>query len=329
MAPAPPISTDLRPPVLHSAVRATLPNAALWRDVLALTKPGIVRMVMVTVAVGFALRWITAPAVGRPVDMTLALALCLIGSALSAAGANTLNHAVEAPRDARMVRTRERPVAAGRIPQTRGLLLGALMSVLGVGVLLTISGPAPAIVSLVTILSYILAYTPLKPVTPLNTIVGAVPGALPPLIGWSAAADGAWTSLAEPGGWSLVTIMFLWQIPHFLAIAWKYRDDYAAGGYRMLPAAHDGERRTARTTLTWTIALFGASFLPVLMVPGMLGWLYGAVALLGGFTMLRAAVAMAKRRDDASARRLFIASVIYLPMLFFGLVADALLGAIL
>jgi len=323
------MSAKLRPATLDSAVLASLPDAALWRDVLAMTKPGIVRMVVVTVAVGFALRWITGASLGRPLDMTLALAICLLGSALSAAGANTLNQAIEAPRDARMARTRERPVASGRIAPTRGVLLGALMSVLGVGILGMISGPAPAIVSLGTILSYVFIYTPLKPVTPLNTIVGAIPGALPPLIGWSAAADGAWSSLAEPGGWSLVVIMFLWQIPHFLAIAWKYRDDYALGGYRMLPGARDGALRTAQAAMVWTIGLIGATFLPLLVLPHMLGWMYNAVAIPCSVAMLRAAYAMAEKRDDASAKQLFITSVIALPLIFFGLVADALLGTLL
>ena len=310
---------------LDASVVASLPDAALWRDVLALTKPGIVRMVVITVAVGFAVRWISTP-VGRPLDMALAMVLCLIGSALSAAGANALNQAIEGPRDAKMRRTRNRPVASGRMAPTRGLLLGALMSFLGVAVLATIFGPAPAAVSLATILSYVGIYTPLKPVTPVNTIIGAVPGALPPLIGWSAAADGTWASLAEPGGWSIVVIMFLWQIPHFLAIAWKYRDDYALGGYRMLPSADNGEARTAHAAFIWTIALVGASLIPVLVIPGMFGWVHGAVALASGGWMFAAALRMARRRDDASAMHLFVASIIYLPIVLIGLVADGLVG---
>jgi protoheme IX farnesyltransferase len=311
--------------VLDARVLASVPDAALWRDVLALTKPGIVRMVAVTVAVGFAVRWATAP-VGGMVDMGLALAICLIGAGLSAAGANALNQAIEAPRDAQMRRTRERPVASGRMAPTRGMLLGGLMSFLGVAVLATVSGPAPAAVSAATILLYVCIYTPLKPVTALNTIVGAVPGALPPLIGWSAAADGSWASVAEPGGWSIVVIMFLWQIPHFLAIAWKYRDDYARGGYRMLPSTADGERRTAHTALVWTVAMVGASLVPVLVVPGLFGWVHAAVATVSGGWMLAAAMRMSRDRDDASAKRLFIASVIYLPILLIGLVVDALVG---
>ena len=313
---------------LDAAVLASLPDAALWRDVLALTKPGIVRMVAVTVAVGFLARWLSGP-LGHPVAMGLAFAMCLVGASVSAAGANALNQAIEAPRDAMMRRTRERPVASGRMAPKRGLLLGALMSFLGVAVLATCFGPAPAAVSAATILSYVFIYTPLKPVTTLNTIVGAVPGALPPLIGWSAAEDGSWHALAEPGGWSIVAIMFLWQIPHFLAIAWKYRDDYSRGGYRMLPSAPDGEYHTGHTAFMWTIALVGASLVPMYAIPGVVGWVHAPVALLSGAWMFRAALRMARGRDDGSAIRLFIVSIIYLPLVLLGLVADLVLSAAL
>jgi protoheme IX farnesyltransferase len=314
--------------VLDARVLASVPDAALWRDVLALTKPGIVRMVAVTVAVGFAVRWATMP-VGGPLDMGLALVMCLIGAGLSAAGANALNQAIEAPRDAQMRRTRERPVASGRMAPTRGLLLGVLMSFLGVAVLATVSGPAPAAVSAATILLYVCIYTPLKPVTALNTIVGAVPGALPPLIGWAAASVGPWRGMNEPGGWTLFALMFVWQVPHFLAIAWKYREDYARGGHAVLPVVDPSGVRTAWAAMVWALALVPVSLAPVVAMPGRVGLVYVVVATVAGLMFAWSGVRFARTLADREARALFFGSIAYLPVVLITLVADVALTKLL
>jgi protoheme IX farnesyltransferase len=318
------------------------------RDSLAaiveLTKPRITRLVTITAAVGFVLA-----ALGRrwqPLELALAAAGALLGTALSSAGASALNQWLERDRDALMVRTAHRPLPDGRITPPLALAAGLCLSAIGVLTLLALAGPAPAIIALLTILLYVLVYTPLKPFTPLATLVGTIPGALPPLIGWTAAAApgaaspeslrDAFVGPAAWGGWSLVVLMIVWQVPHFLAIAWMHREDYARAGYRMLPgdnaeASPGGpgirvQPVTGAIILLWSAALLPITLAPAMVIPDRLGWIYVAIATLVGVPFLAAAGVLAVRRTRGDARRVFFASIIHLPLVLVAMVADALLG---
>jgi heme o synthase len=282
-----------------------------WPAVLAdLFKARLTFLVLLTTLVGF------YAGSDRPVSLWL-LAHTLMGTALLACGAAALNQYLERDYDARMQRTQGRPLPAGQLAPETARLLGTVCALAGllylsVGVnLLTGSLGAG------TLASYLFLYTPLKRVSWLNTLVGAVPGALPPLMGWTA-AQGRWSL---EGGW-LFAVQLFWQVPHFLAIAWLYREDYARGGFVMLPNVDPAGTRTSRVVLASTAGLLAASVGPV--VWGQSGWLYlaGAAALglaFGGF-----AVQFARTRQPAQARRLFLASILYLPLLLGLLVADRL-----
>lgn len=272
-------------------------------------------------------------------ELAISGAGCIAGTALSAAGANALNQWMERDRDARMPRTCNRPLPQERLTPRVALIAGLILSVVGVAILWWACGGkhgagawsggggwAAAGVSLATILSYILVYTPLKPLTTVSTIVGAVPGALPPLIGWAAGRpELGWGSLAMPGAWSLFLLMFVWQIPHFLAIAWLYRDDYAKGGYAVMPVLDESGERTSRTILLWSILFVPVSMSPSLLIrhqPGP-GVVYAAVACVTSLMLVAMAVRLVRTRTRDLAKRMFIASVIHLPILMLVLVADA------
>lgn len=300
--------------------------------VYELTKPGITRLVTITSVVGFILN-----AVGQTWetwDLVARAAGCIIGTALSAAGANALNQWIERERDANMRRTAARPLPSRRLASGPALAAGLLLSALGLGVLAAV-GFAPAVVSLATIAVYTLIYTPLKPVTPLNTLVGAIPGALPPLIGWTAAATGnalhgsgaGFHALAEPGGWCLFLLMLVWQIPHFLAIAWMYRDDYARGGHRMLPMTDPTGSATGHTVLIWAIALLPVSAAPAVFMGGRLGWASLLAAGLTGVVFIWLCARFARERTTPNARRVFFGSIMHLPVLLIAMVIDALVRA--
>ncbi len=298
--------------------------------VVELTKPRITRLVTVTAAVGFVMAALSR--VWDVSDLLWTATGCVLGTVLSASGANALNMWWERRRDAIMPRTARRPLPEGRISPHGAFLAGVVLSLVGVLTLLLLAGPAAAVVSAVTIAWYVLLYTPLKPLTPLNTLVGAVPGALPPLIGWTATAPvfgldnlGGLTSLVEPGGWCLFLLMFVWQIPHFLAIAWMYRNDYAAGGYRMMPIVDPTGRATATTILVWSFALLAVTVAPALILHDRLGWIYGAVAGASGVAFTLLCIRLVRIRSRANARAVFIASILHLPLLLITMVADALL----
>jgi protoheme IX farnesyltransferase len=294
------------------------------------TKPRITRLVTVTSGVGFALAALTQR--WEPGQLLLGIGGALVGTSLSAAGANALNQWLERERDARMPRTAHRPLPEGRLKAPAVLGLGLALCAAGVAVLLAACGPTPAAVSLATILLYVLLYTPLKPVTPWATIVGAVPGALPPVIGWTAsrAAGGVGMgSLAEVGPWALFAIMFVWQIPHFLAIAWMYRDDYAAGGYRVLPVVDPSGRRTARSIVLWSIALIPATVAPALLMKPAPATLYAIIAGLLALGYLLLGLRLVRTRERADARKAFIASIVHLPLVLMLLVAFAVMSRVL
>lgn len=328
------------PPIVQPTV--TPARAARRPGTLAslveLTKPGITRLVTITAAVGFAMAWMisrhAAPADSKVEPWSLLwLGLAtILGTVLSSAGAGALNEWWERDRDARMRRTRGRPIPDGRLTPGQGLAAGLTLCVAGTALLFFAVNWAAAAISLATILSYIVVYTPLKPVTPLATLVGAIPGALPPLIGWAGGWQGAPGAeplaahgLTHPGGWSIVLLMCVWQIPHFLAIAWMYRDDYALGGHRVLPVVDVEGSAAARAALLWAGMLVPVSLLPVAVMRERLGWIAVVAALGLGAWMVLAAARLLRTRSERDARKLFFTSIIHLPLVLGALVADAAL----
>jgi len=273
-------------------------SAADW---LELTKPRITTLVVFTALVGF----VTAAA-GPP--WTVLLLAALAGTGLVAAGASVLNQVMERATDALMHRTRMRPIPAGRIRPAEASLFGAVLTFAGLALLAALSGPLAALVAFSTWASYLFLYTPLKRRTHLATLVGAVPGALPPVIGW-AAAQGR----LEPGAFILFAIVFLWQIPHFLAIARLYRDDYERAGFPMLPVIDREGSLTGRQAVLHSVALLVVSLSPV--AAGLGGTLYLTGAIVLGVALTLAALRLATARSLGAARLLFLASVLYLPAL--------------
>ena len=292
---------------------ATWPRAALRRrlaDYLALGKPRVVAMVLVTTSVGYYLG-----SAGSP--LLLPLAWTLAGTALAAAGTLALNQYMERDVDARMERTRHRPLPDGRLRPDEALVFGAVLLAVGLGVLAVAADGLAALVTAGIAVTYLLLYTPLKRVTSLCSIVGAVPGALPPVAGW-AAARGALG--AEP--WILFAIMFLWQIPHSLAIGRVYRDDYARAGIKVLPVIDRDGWSTGRQVVTNCLALVPVALMPTLV--GLAGPIYFLVALVLGVGFLWSAIGLARLRSAAAARRLLFASLVYLPVLLAVMALDKL-----
>ncbi len=273
-----------------------------------LIKARLTLLVVLTTLVGF---YVGA---NPPVDYWLMLN-AVFGTALVASGAAVLNQVLERDLDGRMRRTADRPLPSGRVAVNSALLLGVILSVVGLVWLLLLANPLTALLGAVTHASYVFVYTPLKRVTVLNTLVGAVPGALPPLMGWTAATG----SLSAPG-WALFGLLFFWQLPHFMAIAWLYRDDYAGAGFKMLSGVDPKGARTASSALRNTFALLVISLFPFLF--GLAGRWYLAGALAGGAGFLLMAFRFGRRLDARSARNLFLASIVYLPMMLGMLVAD-------
>jgi protoheme IX farnesyltransferase len=243
------------------------------------------------------------------------LGLTAAGTALAAAGANALNQLVETRRDALMRRTRLRPLPAGMLRPAHALVFAMLAAYGGVAVLGLFVNLLSSALALATILLYVLVYTPLKTRTTLNTLVGAVCGAIPPVIGWVAAAG-----RVDAGGWVLAALLFLWQIPHFFALAWMYRADYERGGFAMLPVVDRGGRLTGQVALVTSLGLVPVALSATLF--GLAGPFYAAGALALGLWLAAAGARLWATRSDASARRLFLTSVIYLPALLCLMIAD-------
>lgn len=338
-------------------------------DLIECTKPGITRLVTITALVGFILpalgvfiaggRFMGAVVAGGPggawvayrpstLDLLVTLVGCTLGTAFSAAGANALNMWSERARDACMERTAKRPIPSGRVSPRAAFVLGVSLSVIGVLGLALSAGVLAALISLACVLTYLLLYTPMKVTSPLSTLVGAIPGALPPLIGWYAAAHVMTPAgtldlssfgsaiaglLASPighaGGWSLFALMFVWQMPHFMAIAWKYREHYAAGGYRVLTVGDVDGKRTARSMLRWSILLVPATALPAFMMPGVLGPITLVVALATGFAYLYLVLEFVGERSARKAKAVFLASIMHLPLLLMVMVGEAGLRLVL
>ena len=277
-------------------------------DYVALGKPRVVLMVLVTTLVGYYLG-------SRGAIQVVPLLHTLLGTALAAAGTLALNQYMERDLDAQMLRTRHRPLPDGRIQPVEALVLGVVVMVVGLSYLATIVNGLTSLVTLAIAVTYLLLYTPLKRVSSLCSIVGAVPGALPPVAGWAAAQG----SLA-PEAWVLFTIMFLWQIPHSLAIARMYRDDYARAGIQVLPVVDRDGFSTGTHVVTNSMALLPVALLPTLM--GLAGAIYFWVALVLGLGLLWSAIGLARSRSAGDARRLMLASLVYLPVLLGAMALD-------
>lgn len=280
-------------------------------DLVELAKPTITVMVLVTAATGFLLGTET-------VEWRLLL-LTLLGTGLVSAGGSALNHAVEHETDALMRRTANRPIPSGRLAVEPAVYYGSLLATSGVLVLLLWVDPLTALLGGLAVVLYVLVYTPLKRITSLATVVGAVPGAVPPLMGWTAARGGI-----DAGGVVLFAILFLWQLPHFLAIAWLCRVDYAEAGFPMISVVEPSGRSTARQ-----MVLYCAALVPVSLLPSVLG-LAGATYFLGALTLglvfLGFCLVFPLRFTAASARNVLLASVAYLPALLGVLLLDRVAG---
>jgi protoheme IX farnesyltransferase len=276
-------------------------------DYVTLAKPRLNLLVVASTMVGYVMGG------GRLTDVPL-MALTFLGTALVASGASAFNQVFERAADARMRRTRLRPVADGRLNPFEGLMFAALTSAAGLGLLAAGVNVLSACVAAATLISYAAVYTPLKPVTSFATVIGAIPGALPPVIGWAAAQD-----RLGPGAWILFGIVFLWQLPHFLAIAWMYREDYARAGFLMLPVIEPDGRSTARQAVVYAAALVPMSLTPTLA--GLTTTTYFAGALILTLLFLALAVRFAMTRNVQDARRLFFGSITYLPLLWILMIA--------
>ncbi|QEH34066.1 Protoheme IX farnesyltransferase [Aquisphaera giovannonii] len=306
MKPAATISqSDIAPPAHESALAAISGRA---RDYASLTKPRIVFMVLITVVVGYVLG-----ARGGPHPATLLSTL--VGTGLVAASASCLNQWMERARDARMRRTANRALPRKRVSPREASILGAVLGCAGMALLLAGANVPAAAVAGTTLAMYVLVYTPLKPRTTLNTAIGAIPGALPPVIGWAAS-----TGTIGMEAFALFLIVFLWQFPHFLAIAWLYREDYARGGMRMLPNVDPDGSITARQATLYALSLVPASLLPTMI--GLAGHVYFTGALLLSLAYLAAAVRFWAGVSDAGARRLLRMSFLYLPLVLLLLVLN-------
>ncbi len=238
------------------------------------------------------------------------LSLTCLGTALVAGGAAALNQVAERDTDALMARTQSRPIAARRLSPLEGRLVGAVLSIAGLTVLLIWANALAAGVATATLVSYVLFYTPLKRRTSFAAVVGAVPGALPPMIGWAASRG----SIGDLGGWSLFLIMFVWQLPHVLAISWLYRDEYGRAGLPVLPVVDVTGAMTGRQALLWSATLVPISVLPA--IAGIASQTYGVGALVLGLAQAAITARFTFQRSQAHARLVFYASIIYLPLLW-------------
>ena len=281
----------------------------VFKSYLQLGKIRVTAMVLVTAAVGYLL------ASPRPIDWGR-LSLAILGTGLAAVGACALNQVIEVRRDAQMERTCRRPLPAGLLSRGHALAFAIVTAAAGLGILNELVGPLPALLGLINLVVYTSIYTPLKPRTSLSTLAGAICGALPPVMGWTAAGG---RLALEPA--LLATILFLWQIPHFLSFAWLYRADFSRAGYRMLPVVDPGGRLTCLLIVLYSLSLMPLGLMVTLC--GMAGNLFGAASLALGLALFLAALRLRAAKTERNARRVFLASIAYLPLLLVLLVADA------
>ena len=302
---------DTRDPDVRSADLRAAPTPrargtlGVWAE---LTKVRLNALVLVTTAVGYALAEI------GPIDWARLSWTCA-GTALAAASASLFNQLFERRRDALMLRTRGRPLPAQQISPATVFAAAMLTGYAGATLLAMTVGFLPAALAAFNILLYALLYTPLKPRTTFNTLIGAVCGAIPPMIGWTAA-----TGQLEPGAWLLGGLLFVWQIPHFLALAWLYREDYARGGHAMLPVRDEGGEITGQVVLLTTLPLVPLGVSATLI--GLAGVWSALVTLLAGLAFSWLAFGFYRARDNRSARRVFLASITYLPVVLAAMTLD-------
>jgi protoheme IX farnesyltransferase len=303
-------------PILGSLDASVVPArhvaaSSVFFDYWELTKPEINFLIAVTAAAGF---WIASPAALAHFPWML-FVHTLLGTVFVASGAATLNQLIELQYDAQMRRTARRPLVSGRIAPAHALWFGVSLSVSGVVYLAIATNVFASLLAAATLLGYLFLYTPLKRITPFCTFVGAFPGAAPPLIGWTAARGHL-----DAAAWVLFAIVFFWQFPHFMSIAWIYREDYAHAGYFVLPASKFKDRFVACQCLVPAILLFVVAIAPALR--GQSGLVYFAGALVLGGIFLYYSARFAVKKSVASARHLLFASILYLPLLFALLVLD-------
>jgi protoheme IX farnesyltransferase len=296
------------PPADVADALSDVRRASSVADYVALTKPRLNLLVVLTSAAGYYLGQVGGPDLLRMLQ-------AVVGTALVAGGSAVLNQVYERDTDKRMRRTRMRPLPDQRVGPAEATVFGGILSAGGLGLLAYATNWVAAALAAITLATYLLVYTPMKRTSNLSTLVGAVPGALPAVIGWAAARGDI-----AIGGWTLFAIVFLWQIPHFMAIAWMYRDDYRAAGFPMLPVVEPDGFRTGQKALIYSAALLPVSIGP--SVVGLAGRTYFVVALLLGLILLALSAAFARTRSDRSARTLFFASIIYLPLIWAALVLD-------
>lgn len=281
-------------------------------DYLELCKLRLVSLVLFTTAVGFFI----GHTGGVTVSGWLLLIHTILGTALVACGSMAVNQVMERDTDGMMHRTRSRPVPEGRVGAAEAWVFGLVLTLLGGFYLLLLVNVLASGLALLTSVVYLAVYTPLKRITTFNTIVGAVSGAIPPMIGYAAAAGEL-----SVAAWSLFGILFVWQVPHFLGIAWMYREDYARAGLQMLPVVDGDGRLTARQIVLFSLILLTVSLMPRLLAVA--GPIYFSAALVFGLAFIMAGLGLMISRDRRSARQVFLASVIYLPLLLIVLMADS------
>jgi protoheme IX farnesyltransferase len=284
---------------------------ARFGDYLELTKPRLSLLSVLTALVGYF--------AARPAFDGVRLAFLALGTSLAAGGVASLNQWMESETDGRMGRTADRPIPSGKIAGGSAFVLGWLMCIASLFLMFALVGRLAALFTLLTIAAYLGWYTPAKRFSRWSTEIGAVAGALPPLIGWSA-AEGRVSAL----GWILFGVLFFWQIPHFMAIAWTYRRDYSAVNFPMLPVRDEAGGRVALWSFVATLLLVAVSLLPAVI--GLDGaWYAAGAGLAGAWFLARAGAFLRPAGRDAGARRLFIASLAYLPLVLGFLVADRLI----
>ncbi len=281
------------------------------KDYMALMKLRIVIMQLVTFSLGFFLN----PMGQWTVPVFL---LALVGTFLSASGAAALNHYIERRIDAKMERTKDRPIPTGRISALLAGLFGLVLVLSGAWVLWMFVNTFTAYLSFITAFLYVLVYTPFKQMTWINTFIGAVPGAMPPLAGWVAAGS------FSGDAWVMFWVLYFWQLPHFFAIAWMCREDYSRAGFQMLSTEDPTGSRTFLHMMIYAAVLLVVSILPV--THGMLGWVYGVAAIVLGVWFLWRCYQFRKDRSIASAKRIMLASILYLPLLLIVILLDKVLS---
>jgi heme o synthase len=285
-----------------------LPLSVRLADFWEMTKPGITLMVVLTAGLGFLLA-------EQSGFSFLLLVHTLLGTGLVSAGASVLNHVLERDTDALMQRTANRPLPTGRTDPDVALFFGVVLAVCGILELALWVNLLTALLGAVALAGYVFVYTPLKRVSSLATVIGAVPGAIPPMMGWSAVRNDL-----DLAAWVLFGILFFWQMPHFLAIAWLCREDYAKGGFPMLPVLDPEGIRTGRQAVLYGAALVPLSLMPSLL--GLMGTLYFVGALAFGLVYLGFSFGFSQARSNPGARRLMLASLLYFPALLLIMLLD-------